>query len=374
MSRLELRGITKRYGTVAALAGVDLTVPSGTLLAVLGPSGCGKTTLLRCVAGFDRPDAGEIVVDGRVVAAPGLHAPPERRNIVVVPQEGALFPHLSVRDNVGYGLSRHERRSDRIEQVLSLVGLSGHGDRMPHHLSGGQQQRVAVARALAPRPSLILLDEPFSALDAGLRADLRRDVRAALRADQATGVLVTHDQSEALSTADHVAVMREGVVLQGGPAAGVYREPADPWVAAFVGEAVFLPAAADARPGTGGGTLSTVLGPIPVGEIPAGSGDLTVMVRPEQIRVTTTSDPSQVTATVVDHDFHGHDAIVTLRVADGTQITARVPGHDVPVPVGAAVGLEVEGTCRAWRDHGDGRSHDADMAPRQHGTKVTSGT
>src|SRR5690606_34028059 len=237
MSQLDLRGLTKRFGAVTALAGADLTVPAGTLTAVLGPSGCGKTTLLRCLAGFERLDDGEILVDGRVVAGPGKHTRPERRHVVTVPQEGALFPHLSVRDNVAFGLTRDERRSGRAEEVLGLVGLAGYGDRMPHHLSGGQQQRVAVARALAPRPSVILLDEPFSALDAGLRADLRRDVRAALRADKATGILVTHDQNEALSVADQVAVMRDGRVLQSGPAVEVYRRPVDPWVAAFVGEA-----------------------------------------------------------------------------------------------------------------------------------------
>jgi iron(III) transport system ATP-binding protein len=341
MSRLDLRGLVKRYGAVTALDGADLTVPSGTLTAVLGPSGCGKTTLLRCLAGFERLDAGEILIDGRLVAGPGTHTRPERRHVVMVPQEGALFPHLSVRDNVAYGLTREERRTGRAEEVLALVGLEGYGDRMPHHLSGGQQQRVAVARALAPRPSVILLDEPFSALDAGLRADLRRDVRGALRADKATGILVTHDQNEALSVADEVAVMRDGRVLQSGPAVEVYREPADPWVAAFVGEAVFLPV-------TGPG-LETPLGPV-TGRIPGGTGELTVMVRPEQIVLT---EGPGVAATVTGHDFHGHDAVVTLALEDGTRVTARVPGHAVPVPPGAAVSVRVVGECRVWRGHFD---------------------
>lgn len=338
MSQMDLRGLVKRYGAVTALGGADLAVPGGTLTAVLGPSGCGKTTLLRCVAGFERLDAGEISVDGRVVAGPGTHTPPERRHVVTVPQEGALFPHLSVRDNVAYGLTREERRSGRAEEVLDLVGLAGYGDRMPHHLSGGQQQRVAVARALAPRPSVILLDEPFSALDAGLRADLRRDVRAALRADKATGILVTHDQNEALSVADQVAVMRDGRVLQSGPPVELYREPADPWVAAFVGEAVFLPAT--------GLDLLTPLGPVAADRIPDGTGELTVMVRPEQIVLT---EGPGVPATVTGHDFHGHDATVALLLADGTRVTARVPGHAVPVAAGSAVSVRVEGACRVWR-------------------------
>jgi iron(III) transport system ATP-binding protein len=266
--------------------------------------------------------------------------------VVIVPQEGALFPHLSVRDNVGYGLSRSGRRSGRIEEVLTLVGLAGYGGRMPHQLSGGQQQRVAVARALAPRPSLILLDEPFSALDAGLRAELRNDVRAALHADGATGILVTHDQGEALSTADEIAVMRDGVIVQSGPPAAVYRAPADPWVAAFVGDAVLLPA--DSAPGDT--TLRTALGAIPVAGVPAGAGAVTVLVRPEQVRITTPSAPAAVGATVLGLDFHGHDATVALRLADGTRITARVLGTADPVSVGAAVGVVVDGAGLAWRD------------------------
>ncbi|MEV4378341.1 ABC transporter ATP-binding protein [Streptosporangium sp. NPDC049644] len=349
MSRLELRGIVRRYGTVAALDGVDLTVPSGTLTAVLGPSGCGKTTLLRCVAGFERIDAGEIVVDGQVVAGPTAHTPPQRRQIVIVPQEGALFPHLSVRDNVGYGLSRAERRRGRIDEALSLVGLAGYGERMPHQMSGGQQQRVAVARALAPRPSLILLDEPFSALDAGLRAELRHDVRSALRADRATGILVTHDQGEALSTADQIAVMREGVIVQHGSPTSVYRWPADAWVATFVGDAILLPAQAEPGHRDDPAVLSTALGPVAVAGLPSGHGALTVLVRPEQVRITAPPAPQAVIATVTGDDFHGHDALVTVRLRDGTHVTARIPAPADPMATGTRVGVQVEGTGLAWR-------------------------
>src|SRR5690606_15057930 len=252
-------------------------VPAGALTAVLGPSGCGKTTLLRCVAGFERVDAGEIRVGTRLVAGPRLHAAPERRRVAVVPQEGALFPHLSVAGNVAYGLDRAARRSGRVEEVLALVGLAGYGDRMPHQLSGGQQQRVAVARALAPRPPLVLLDEPFSALDASLRAELRHDVRQALRADGATAVLVTHDQGEALSMADRVAVMRDGRIVQYGTPAEVYGQPVDAWVADFVGEAVLLPARADDA------VAHTPLGPVACAG--ADRGEVTVLIRPEQVRV-----------------------------------------------------------------------------------------
>ncbi|HEY0698112.1 MAG TPA: ABC transporter ATP-binding protein, partial [Micromonospora sp.] len=274
MSEVVVRGATKRFGSTTALAGVDLRVPSGSLTAVLGPSGCGKTTLLRCVAGFERLDAGEIAIDGHPVASASVHVPPQRRRVAVVPQEGALFPHLTVAGNVGYGLDRAGRRGGRVDEVLDLVGLAGLGGRMPHQLSGGQQQRVAVARALAPRPSPVLMDEPFSALDAGLRTGLRQDIRAALRADGATAILVTHDQGEALSTADQIAVMRDGLLIQSGAPADVYRAPADPWVAAFVGDAVLLPGTPD------GAAARTPLGPIPVAGSPGRDSGLTVLIRP----------------------------------------------------------------------------------------------
>ncbi|MGN9776653.1 ABC transporter ATP-binding protein [Micromonospora sp. H33] len=339
MSDVVLTGVVKRYGAVTALAGVDLTVPSGLLTAVLGPSGCGKTTLLRCLAGFERLDGGEIRIDGTRVAGAGRHVPTHRRRIAVVPQEGALFPHLSVADNVAYGLDRAARRGDRVEEVLTLVGLAGYGDRMPHQLSGGQQQRVAVARALAPRPSVVLLDEPFSALDAGLRAGLRHDVREALRADGATGVLVTHDQGEALSVADRVVVLRAGRVVQAGTPTTVYREPADEWVAGFVGDAVLLPAVVE------DGGARTALGVLPVAG-KAAAGRVTVLVRPEQVRLAT--GPGPITATVLRHDFHGHDALVGLRLADGTRVTARILDGGSTVPVGAEVSVTVEGTARAF--------------------------
>ncbi|MEW2474246.1 ABC transporter ATP-binding protein [Micromonospora gifhornensis] len=339
MSEVVLSGVVKRYGQVTALAGVDVRVPSGKLTAVLGPSGCGKTTLLRCLAGFERIDAGEILIDGSRVAGGGRHLPAHRRNIAVVPQEGALFPHLSVADNVGYGLDRAARRSDRVEEVLTLVGLAGYGGRMPHQLSGGQQQRVAVARALAPRPSVVLLDEPFSALDAGLRAGLRHDVREALRADGATGVLVTHDQGEALSVADKVVVLRDGRVIQADAPTTIYREPVDAWVAGFVGDAVLLPAVVEQ------GSARTALGLLPVTG-PVTDGPVTVLVRPEQVRVAAGS--AGVTASVLRHDFHGHDALIGLRLADGTRITARILDGGADWPVGGQVTVHVDGPARAF--------------------------
>jgi iron(III) transport system ATP-binding protein len=334
-------GVHKRYGPVAALAGVDLDVPAGALTAVLGPSGCGKTTLLRCVAGFERLDAGEVVLAGRRVAGAGSHTAPERRRVAVVPQEGALFPHLSVAGNVAYGLDRAARRSGRVAEVLALVGLAGLGDRMPHQLSGGQQQRVAVARALAPRPPLVLLDEPFTALDAGLRAELRRDVQAALRADGATAVLVTHDQGEALSMADQVAVMRDGRIVQSGTPAEVYGAPVDAWVADFVGEAVLLPGTVH------GGLARTALGELAVSG--PGEGAVTVLVRPEQVEVLPEPAGDTVPATVARQDFFGHDALLALELDGGDRVSARV--FDVAahrLGAGARVGLRVRGPVLAF--------------------------
>jgi iron(III) transport system ATP-binding protein len=335
MSGLLVTGARKSFGPVTALDGVDLAVRPGSLMAVLGPSGCGKSTLLRCVAGFERLDGGEILVAGRPVARTGLSVPPERRRIAIVPQDGALFPHMSVAGNVAYGLDRGARRSGRVAETLALVGLAGYEDRMPHQLSGGQQQRVAVARALAPRPPLVLLDEPFSALDAALRGELRRDVRAALRADGATAVLVTHDQGEALSIADEIAVMRAGRIVQNGLPADVYRAPADPWVAGFLGEAVLLAAERD------GDRAHTPLGAFPVA---ANHGAVTVFFRPEQIQVLPAGTPDGVPATVLRRDFHGHDALLQLRLDGGQRISARVfdPAQTV-LAIGDAVAVRVRG-------------------------------
>jgi iron(III) transport system ATP-binding protein len=343
VSSLDVRGAHKAYGPVRALSGVDLSVASGALVAVLGPSGCGKTTLLRCVAGFERLDGGEIRVGDRRVAGPRAHLPPHRRRVAVVPQEGALFPHLSVAGNVAYGLDLAARRSNRVAEVLDLVGLAGHADRMPHQLSGGQQQRVAVARALAPRPPLVLLDEPFSARDAALRAELRRDVRAALRADGATAVLVTHDQAEALSISDEVAVMRAGQIVQTGAPSDVYRTPADPWVAAFVGEAVLLPATLD------GGHARTPLGTVLVLGPTNGATTVTAFLRPEQLRLLPAGTAGAVPATVLRRDFHGHDALFLLGLDGGQQVSARMfDPAGTAFAVGDRVAVQVRGEARVF--------------------------
>ena len=258
------------------LRGVDLHVPARTLTAVLGPSGCGKTTLLRLVAGFDDPDSGTIALGGATVAGAGRPRPPQHRRVGYVPQEGALFPHLSVAANVGFGLARKQRSAGRVGELLELVGLPpALAGRHPHELSGGQQQRVALARALAPRPSIVLLDEPFSSLDAGLRESTRRAVADALAAAEATAVLVTHDQAEALSLADQVAVMRHGRLVQLAAPETVYRSPSDAGVAGFVGEAVLLPASVS------DGYATCELGSLAVRG--AVSGPARILLRPEQL-------------------------------------------------------------------------------------------
>ncbi|MFP8959716.1 ABC transporter ATP-binding protein [Streptomyces nanhaiensis] len=351
MTELRIDALSKSYGGGAAvLDGLDLAVPSGALAAVLGPSGCGKTTLLRIIAGFLRADSGTVAIAGRTVEGPGTHVPPERRRVGIVPQEGALFPHLSVARNVSFGLTGLDRGESRrrVAEMLELVGLAGYGDRMPHELSGGQQQRVALARALAPRPELVLLDEPFNALDSALRAGVRADVRAALRATGATALLVTHDQQEALSAADLVAVVRKGRVAQCGTPQEVYRHPADLWVAGFVGDAVLLPGSAE------DGAAATALGRIPLaasggdGARAGGAPGGTVLLRPEQLHLVQ-DGPEGTGGTVTDVCFYGHDAMVTVRV-DGLDdpVDVRVAGP-VTVRPGQRTGVRVTGEATLHR-------------------------
>ena len=237
MRHVTVTGLGKAFGAHPVLAGLDLEVPAGSLTAILGPSGSGKTTLLRLLAGFERADAGTIGIGGVLVDGPGVHLPPERRRIGYVPQEGSLFPHLTVAANVGFGLParRHgarQRRAGQVEALLETVGLAGFGRRYPHQLSGGQQQRVALARALAIEPAVVLLDEPFASLDAHLRASVRADVQEIFRRAGTTAVLVTHDQDEALSVADRVAALRDGRIAQCAPPDDLYRlRPTPGWPA-----------------------------------------------------------------------------------------------------------------------------------------------
>src|SRR5579863_440465 len=258
MRQVAVNGLYKAFGTHAVLTGVDLEVQAGSLTAILGPSGSGKTTLLRLLAGFERADAGTIRIGDGLVDGHGVYVAPERRRIGYVPQEGSLFPHLTVEANVGFGLAARERRGGRVAGMLGLVGLGGLGQRYPHQLSGGQQQRVALARALAIEPAVVLLDEPFASLDAHLRASVRADVQQIFRAAGTTAVLVTHDQDEALAIADRVAVLRDGRIAQYSAPAELYSRPVDSGLARFVGDANLLDGIRRA------GLVDTVLGQLPV--------------------------------------------------------------------------------------------------------------
>jgi iron(III) transport system ATP-binding protein len=334
---LDVRGITKRYGAHAAVDGVDLAVAPGQFLALLGPSGCGKTTLLRLIAGFEQPDAGTIAVGGRTVVSPcGAGLPPEQRGVGMVFQDYALFPHLSVEQNVAYGLGRAPGKAERVAELLGLVGLDGMGRRMPHQLSGGQQQRVALARALAPRPALLLLDEPFSNLDAGLRQAVRAEVRRILRHERVTALFVTHDQDEALSLADVVAVMLHGGVAQAARPRELYERPLTREVAAFVGAANFLPGEAD------GHCAATPLGALPLAR-PA-RGPVAVLVRPEAISLTPDPDgPHEV----LERSYFGADQLVELRLAAGPLVRARAPAW-LDLAPGDRVRAEVRGAVVAF--------------------------
>ena len=338
---LRTLSLVKRFGDVVAVDDVSLELRSGEFLGVLGPSGCGKTTLLRLVAGFERPDVGGIEIDGRVVAGPRRHVPPEGRRIGMVFQESALFPHLDVGGNIGFGLPRRGRET-RVAELVALVGLAGLQQRMPHELSGGQQQRVALARALAPDPALILFDEPFSSLDATLRAQLRGEVRDILRTAGATTLFVTHDQSEALEISDRVAVMRAGRIEQISTPDELYLRPVNRFVAGFVGEANLLPG--EVRHGE----VQTLVGRFRAGGAALADGARAeVLLRPEQLHmlpVERLSSPPRPEAvlTIVRRVFHGSEVHHVLRSSAGLEIEAATPSSAT-----LAVGTEVIVHARA---------------------------
>jgi len=381
MTQVAVAGLAKAFGRHQVLSGLDLDVPAGSLTAILGPSGSGKTTLLRVLAGFERADAGTVRIGPALADGLGTFLPPERRRIGYVPQEGSLFPHLTVAANVGFGLPRRGR-AQRSAQLLEAVGLAGFARHYPHQLSGGQQQRVALARALAIEPEIVLLDEPFAALDAHLRASVRADVQRLLKAAGTTTVLVTHDQDEALSTADRVAVLRQGRIAQCAAPEELYRRPVDADLAAFIGDANLIPGMLN------GLSVDTALGPLAVE--PANAGvtthvPATVLVRPEQVEllparpgplpadVPTASDrpaapgPAAAGATpagrpglaghVTGYGYHGHDTVLTVQPepadpAAGPQLPpliVRTQGRG-SLPPGSPVTLRAHGPVLAWPD------------------------
>lgn len=343
---LDVVDLHKSFGSHPVLCGLDLSVPAGSFTAILGSSGSGKTTLLRLLAGFDRPDRGVVKIGERVVDGAAVHVQPERRRIGYVPQEGGLFPHLTVAANVGFGLSRAARRG-RVNELLELVGLADLGRRYPHQLSGGQQQRVALARALAVGPEVVLLDEPFASLDAHMRASVREEVQRILQASATTTLLVTHDQDEALSLADRVAVLRDGKIAQHTTPQELYARPLDDQLARFVGEANLIAGVLD------GTSVQTPLGKLPAlwhGEMLPTPCAVSVLIRPEQIDLHPADSETGFAGRIVRTGYHGHDAVLHVQVNQAEtaeHLLVRTLGETRLSP-GSAVKLDVRGPVLVW--------------------------
>jgi iron(III) transport system ATP-binding protein len=342
---LECRGLAKKFGDTLALADFTLSVLRGQIVALLGPSGCGKTTALRLIAGFDAADSGSVAIAGRTVLRGNHSVPPEKRRVGMVFQEGALFPHLTVEQNVAYGLPRGSGRRERVNQVLDLVGLRDFGQRMPHQLSGGQQQRVALARALAPQPELLLLDEPFSNLDPSLREQVRRDVLEILRASNVTAVFVTHDQDEALFIGDTVAVMHHGRIEQAGSPEVIFHEPATRFVAEFIGTVDFLPAWRDQD------RLMTEVGAAAWVGAPGDGVQVEVMMRPDCLNFHPSVDGPGV---ITSREFRGAFYLYRVSLPSGNSVRCLLP-HTREHPLGSKVNVELrEG--HSLRPFVDGRA------------------
>ena len=344
MHQLELSGVVQRYGSHTVVNGVDCRIESGRIACLLGPSGCGKTTLLRCIAGFEEIAGGEIRLRGAVVSRPGQRLAPEKRRIGMVFQDYALFPHLTVDENVAFGLGgQPEAEADlRVRQLLATVGLHGQGDKYPHELSGGQQQRVALARALAPRPELILLDEPFSNLDVGLRERLSLEVREILKREGSTAILVTHDQHEAFAMADEIGVMHQGRIQQWDVPYNLYHRPANRFVADFIGQGVLLPGVV-----AGGTDVEMELGRL-TSDIPVECSEtctdchegcaVDVLLRPDDV---VHDDASALHAEVRHKAFRGAEILYTLRLASGVEVLSLVPSHHNHA-IGEMIGIRLD--------------------------------
>jgi iron(III) transport system ATP-binding protein len=325
---LELRSVSVNYSGFAAVRGVSMQLAPGEIGCLLGPSGCGKTTVLRAIAGFEPVSAGEISLHGRVISAPGNTVVPENRRVGMVFQDFALFPHLNVARNVGFGLSGLDRtaRRRRVDELLELVGLASSSGAYPHELSGGQQQRVALARALAPNPEILLLDEPFSSLDSELREQLAAEVRELLKRNGVTAVLVTHDQHEAFAMADRVTVMHQGRAVQSGTPHELYREPAEEFVAGFIGLGSLVSATVDAA-----GELDNGLGRLEGKDVTRMPGQaIRVLVRPEDV---THDADSPLRLQVAGKSFRGSSILYELSLPDGQRVACLTPSH-VEVSVG----------------------------------------
>ena len=337
-SVLELSGVHKDYGPETVVSGLNLTVREGELLTLLGPSGCGKTTTLRMIAGLEEPTEGTVTVGDEIVAGDGTTVPPEERDVGMVFQEFALFPHLTVAENVAFGLdSPGSKAADaRVAALLDLVGLAEYGDRSPGDLSGGQRQRVALARSLAPEPDVLLLDEPFSNLDVRLRVEMREEVRRILKEAGVTAVSVTHDQEEALSISDRVAVMHDGCIEQVGDTGEVFEHPESRFVASFLGQASFL--------GTriGESSIDTVIGSY-ARDLLKGVTDeyvgatVDVLVRPDDLRATPTAEPN-ADGRIVRRQYTGPSFVYHVELSNGNVVRC-LHNHAEDFAVGEPVSL-----------------------------------
>ncbi len=337
---VRLDGIRKAFGDVVALDDVSLELEPGSMLALLGPSGCGKTTALRLISGFEQPDRGTVEVDGRRVASPTSMVPPERRRVGMVFQDLALFPHLSVRRNVAYGIRKDPDHAVRTDELLEMVGMAADAERMPHELSGGMQQRVALARALAPRPDVLLLDEPFSSLDQAMRTQLRAEVRQILREARQSSIFVTHDQSEALTIADRVAVMTRGRVLQVDSPEIIYAVPATPYVATFIGVSNLVPA--EIKRGIATTRLGKVrlIGPLDDRR----DGHALTLLRPEHFNIREAPDgPASGDGwEVIDRRFSGSEILLELRADDGELLWVEAGSRVRHLGLGDRVEVELK--------------------------------
>lgn len=337
MHALILDSVVLGYGERTVVNGLSFSLAPGQIGCLLGGSGCGKTTVLRAIAGFEPLQAGRIGINGQWVGDATWQQPPEARRIGMVFQDYALFPHLSVADNVGFGLRTLSRRQrhERVSEMLALVGLEQADRRYPHELSGGQQQRVALARALAPKPALLLMDEPFSNLDVELRERLSIDVHAILKSTGTTGLLVTHNQQEAFAMADQIGVMRDGQLQQWGTPYALYHEPANRYIATFVGDGVFLPARV-----RGQNCIDFELGQLcRIQPVDIAENDMVdVLIRPDDIQH---DDASPVRAKVIDRVFRGAAFLYTLELASGNRVLSLVPSHHDHA-IGEMIGIRLE--------------------------------
>jgi len=322
-SHLEVENVDAGYGDLQVVSQVSFSLEPGHIGCILGPSGCGKTTVLRVIAGFEAVWAGRILIDRVVVSSDDTCLVPEKRNVGMVFQDFALFPHLSVEDNVRFGLKGMpaKQQQARVQEMLAIVGMPAYAQAWPHQLSGGQQQRIALARALAPKPSVLLLDEPFSSMDAELREQLAREVRNILKQENSTAILVTHDQHEAFAMADRICVMHEGVIQQQGSGYELYHQPANRFVADFVGQGVIIPARVE-NATTVKTDLGLIVGRTPLGVEPGSMVD--VLIRPDDV---VHDDASSESAIVVEKAFRGADFLYYLRMDSGIEVMCLAPSH-----------------------------------------------